>query len=112
MTAIDFVRRAPIRGAALALAVLAFVSSPAGADDAEIAKLLKAKGAEVKESQGSVTSLTIPDGSKLTDDEFQQMTRLSHLKMVSLSKGLNDERLARLATVAGLEYLQTNLAQV
>jgi hypothetical protein len=54
----------------------------------------------------------VPDGSKLTDDEFRQLTCLSHLKMVSLSNGLDDERLALLTTLAELEYLQTNLAQI
>ena len=39
----------------------------AGADDAEIAKRLKAKGAEVTESKGVVTALSIRDGSKWTE---------------------------------------------
>ena len=81
-------------------------------DDAEIAKLLKDKGAEVTESKGVVTALTIKDGSKLTDDDFRQLTRLTHFKMLDLSNCLNDDRLAQLTALVGLEYLQTNLAQI
>ena len=58
------------------------------------------------------TALTVADGAKLTDDDFRLLTRLSRLKTVSLSNGLNDERLSQLTALAGLEYLQTNLAQV
>ena len=95
-----------------ALLVCAVCSCPAIADDAEIGKLLKAKGAEITESKGIVTAITIPDGTKLTDEDFRQMTCLTNLKMLSLSNGLNDERLSQLAVLAKLEYLQTNLAQI
>jgi hypothetical protein len=96
----------------LALLALVVLSVWVHADDAEIGKLLKGKGVEVKETRGVVTAITIQDGNKLTDEDFKQITRLSHLKMLSLSNGLNDERLAQLATLTELEYLQTNLAQV
>ncbi len=96
----------------IALAVISCIAGFVGADDAEIAKILKAKGAEVKEARGIVTAITVPDGSKLTDEDFRQLTCLGHLKMLSLSNGLNDQRLAQLAALAELEYLQTNLAQV
>jgi hypothetical protein len=102
----------PVRGSLLSLVVMACTSGSVAADDAEIASLLKARGVEVTESKGVITALNVPDGSKLTDDEFRQLTQLSHLKMVSLSNGLNDQRLAQLTALAGLEYLQTNLAQV
>ena len=82
------------------------------AEDAEIGRLLTAKGAKVIESKGFVTSLDIEDGSKLGDDDFLQLTRLSHLKSFSLSKGIDDERLSQLATLQSLENLQTNLAQI
>lgn len=120
MTAIDnrrepgrsLCRLARLRGSIVALALVPLLSGSANANDPEIARLLKAKGVEVKEAKGSITAITVPDGSQLTDDEFRQMTRLSHLKMLSLSKGLNDERLAQLTGLVELEYLQTNLAQV
>jgi hypothetical protein len=35
-----------------------------------------------------------------------------HLKSLSLSNGLNDDRLSQLTVLAKLEYLQTNLAQI
>jgi len=101
-----------IRGPILALAFLPFLPGSVGADDAEIGKLFKAKGAEVKESKGVVTALTVPDGSQWTDADFRQIAELQHLKMLSLSKGLDDGRLSQLAALADLEYLQTNLAQV
>jgi hypothetical protein len=100
------------RRSVLALVVMTVCSGSAGADDAEIVKGLKDKGAEVKESRGVVTGLTVQDGSRLTDDDFRQLTRLSRLKMLSLSNCLNDERVALLANLAELEYLQTNLAQI
>lgn len=82
------------------------------AADAEIAKHLKDKGAEISESKGAITSVTFKDGSKLTDAEIGQLSTLRHLKMLSMSNGLNDERVSKLAALAELEYLQTNLAQV
>jgi hypothetical protein len=94
------------------LVALALLSGLASADDAEIGKLLKAKGGQITESKGLVTAITIPDGSKLTDEEFRQLTRLAHLKTLSLSNGLNDDRLSQLTALSNLEYLQTNLAQI
>ncbi len=107
-----FSRFSLIRGTILALLGLVFLVASARADDTEPAKILKAKGADVKETKGIVTGLSVQDGSRLTDEDFRAITRLSHLKTVSLSNGLNDERLSHLATLAELEYLQTNLAQV
>ena len=101
-----------LREACCALLLCALYSGPAFADDAEIGKSLKAKGAEITEAKGVVTAITIQDGSKLTADDFQQIARLTNLKMLSLSGGLNDERLSQLTGLAKLESLQTNLAQV
>jgi hypothetical protein len=92
------------------LALVAIAS--AGADDTEIGKLLKAKGVEVTDVKGIVTGLNVPDGSKLTDDDFRQISRLSRLKSVSLNNGVNDERLAHLSALGELERLQTNVAQI
>ena len=85
--------RLPMTRPSIALVVIAFASGSVGADDAEIGMLLKAKGVEVTESKGIVTGLTVQDGSKLTDDDFRQITQLSHMKMLSLSNGLDDGRL-------------------
>src|SRR5262249_11388161 len=81
------------------------------ADDTEIGKLLKEKGAKVTESKGVVTAVTVPDGTQLTDADFGQLGRLAHLRTLDLNKGLNNERLPQLADLSELEYLQTNLAQ-
>ena len=70
------------------------------------------QGGEITESKGVITAVTFKDASKSTDVEFEQMTRLRHLKMLSFSNGLNDARLTQLANLAALEYLQTNLAQI
>ena len=102
----------PACGPILALAASALFTGPARADDAEVARLLKGKGAEVTESGGAVTGLTVRDGSKWTDDDFRQLARLGHLKTLDLSNCLTDERLSQLAALEGLEYLQTNLAAV
>ncbi len=102
--------------ASLVLPLLALATGAFGQETpdlaTEIAKVLKSKGVEVTESKGTVTAINVPDGSKLSDDAFGQITRLPHLKMLSVSNGLNDERLAQLAGLPQLEYLQTNLAQV
>jgi hypothetical protein len=100
------------RGLVGTLLLCAFGAGSLHGDDSAIGKHLKDKGVEVVESKGVVTALTVKDGSKLTDAEFQQIGRLSHLKTLNVSNGLNDERLAHLADLAELEYLQTNLAQV
>jgi Leucine-rich repeat (LRR) protein len=98
----------------VALLVSALSSGAVGADDtdAEIVKNLKAKGADVKDTKGVVTALSISDGSKLTDEDFLQIARLTSLKMMTLSNCLNDKQLALLTGLSGLEYLQTNLADV
>jgi hypothetical protein len=101
-----------VRGLLSALVLCATHPWTARADDAEIGKLLRDRGAKVTELKGVVTQVTVSDGSKLTDDDFRQLGRLSHLKTLDLNGGLTDDRLAQLTGLAELEYLQTNLAQV
>jgi hypothetical protein len=74
--------------------------------------MLKEKGGEVVETKGVATSLTLADGSKLSDAEFRQIGELKHLKSLTLSKCLNDRTLAILTTLSELETLQTNLMEV
>ena len=71
----SFRRLVPIRGPILALALIALSYGSAGADDAEIAQLLKDKGADITESGGVVTGLAVKDGSNLTDDDFLQFDK-------------------------------------
>src|SRR5437773_2603067 len=85
----------PTRSPILALLAITYFSGSVGAHDAEIVKLLKAKGAEATESKGIVTAISVSDGSKLTDDDFRELTRLTHLRMLSLSNCLNDQRLSQ-----------------
>jgi hypothetical protein len=115
MTVVDkpsFFPPATIRKSVLTMMLPVICAGPIAAGDAEVAKVLKDRGAQVTETKGLVTSVTVQDGSKWTDTEFRQLMQLRHLKMLSLSDGLNDERLAQLAGLAELEYLQTNLAQI
>lgn len=100
---------------AIRASILLMFASLAGfakADDAEIVKLLMAKGADVTETKGVVTAITVRDAAKWTDDDFRRLADLRRLKLLSLSDGLNDARLAQLASLVELEYLQTNLAQI
>lgn len=92
--------------------VLALTSHPADAAEADIIKMLKEKGGEVVEIKGVATSVTLTDGSKLTDAEFRQIGQLKQLKNLTLSKCLNDQTLAFLTGLAELETLQTNLMEV
>jgi hypothetical protein len=87
--------------------------SPARADDAETAKLLKDAGAKVAEAKGFVTSVDLTDPSKLAAANFARLAQLDHLKSLSLSgAGIDDARLAQLATIPNLDTLQTNIAQI
>jgi hypothetical protein len=103
---------ATISGSVLALALALLPFGSANADDSEAIKLFKAKGAEVKETMGVVTALSISDGTKLTDEDFRQIGRFAGLKTLTLSNCLNDRQLELLTGLSSLEYLQTNLADV
>src|SRR5262249_50205764 len=81
-------------------------------DDTDASKALTARGAKVALAKGGVTGVTIDDAAKFGDDDFKQIAGFRQLKSLSLSGGLDDKRLAQLATLPSLEYLQTNLAQV
>lgn len=98
--------------AILGVAAFMGISGLVQADDAEVARLLQGKGADVTMTQGSITAITVKDGSKWTKEEFLQITSLRHLKLLSMSDGLDDARFAQLAALPALEYLQTNLAQI
>ena len=101
-----------VRGVVSILLLCVLSAFPLHADDAEIAKLLKEKGVTVTTSKGSVTAVMVPDGAKLTDADFKQISQLVHLKTLNLNNCLTNERLAQLTDLAELEYLQTNQAQV
>lgn len=82
------------------------------ADDAEIAALLRQKGAKIVESAGAATSVEAGDCSSWTDDDFRKLGGLGRLKSLSLGAGLTDARLELLSGLAELESVQTNLAEV
>ena len=66
-------RRHPGPLAALLLSALCPLS--AAADDAEVVKALKDKGAEAAAAKGVVTALAVRDGSKMTDAEVRTLRR-------------------------------------
>ena len=93
-------------------ALLLALCAALGADEAEIAGLLKEKGATIRESKGLVTSLDASDCSKWTEEDFRRLGQLIHLKNLSLGQGVSDATLPLLSGLAELEVLQTNLATI
>lgn len=104
--------RVSLRGFLLALLTLLLPPDRAHGDDAEVAKLLKDRGAKVGETNGAVTTLEIGDCSKWADEDFRQVGQLARLKTLSIGPGLSDRTLALLSGLSDLEYLQTNESQV
>jgi hypothetical protein len=91
--------------------------NPAAAlgDESPIAERLRALGATVKETAGSVTQVEFRDCSKLGDDEFRAIGQLSHLKELILygkCHGLTDATLAHLTHLSELETLGTDGMQI
>ncbi len=90
----------------LLLALFAF------ADDAEIARSLKEKGAKIGETKGAITTLDAADCSAWTEADFRQLGQLTHLKSLSLGRGVTDTTLPLFCGLPELEVLQTNECQV
>jgi hypothetical protein len=99
-------------GFLLALLTFPFCSSPARADEAEVARSLRERGATVTETKGIVTTVDAGDCSKWTDEDFRQIVQLAHLKSLSFGPGLKDSSLVLLSGLSELEYFSTNLSQV
>ena len=98
----------------LALFALAHTSTTA-ASDAEIATKLRALGAQVTETAGTVTKVSFKDCSKLGDAEFRDLGQLKSLKALTLygkCHGLTDQTLPLLAGLGALEELGTDGIQV
>jgi len=100
------------RGLTLAALTCLLAPAPARADEAEVARLLREKGATVTETKGVVTSVEAPDCSKWADEEFKALGGLAHLRMLSFGPGLGDASLALLAGLPELEYFSTNLSAI
>lgn len=99
------------------LAVIAAIcfSSSTRADDAAVAKQLRAIGAQVTETGGAVTKLSFKDCSKLGEAEFRAIGTLTHLKSLTLygkCHGLTDATAPHLAGLKELEELGTDGAQL
>lgn len=104
--------RALARDVVLPLLALLLCAPAAPGDDAEIARLLKEKGAVIGESKGVVTSLDAKDCTKWTEEDFRNLGKLSQLKNLSLGPGVSDATLTLLGGLAELDTLQTNLPTV
>lgn len=79
-----------------------------GADDADVAARLRAKGATVDLKDGAARALSAPKCEGWTDDDYRDVGRLAGLKSLSLGFGLTDAQLGLLAGLSELESLQTN----
>ena len=93
-----------------AVLVLSLAPTPARADEAELARQLKEKGATLSETKGVVTSFEALDCTKWADEDFRKIGGLSHLKMLSFGPGLGDASLALLTGLPELEYFSSNLS--
>lgn len=86
-----------------------------GDDRAAVADELRKLGAQVTESGGTVSKVMLRDCSTLGDAEFRKIGQLADLKSLTLygkCQGLNDETLAHLCRLTGLEELSTDGIQV
>src|SRR5437899_2446717 len=133
MPAIDERREPGTCVSFLAFAMLLAFSTSARADDAETSKLLRAKGAEVTETKGVVTSVSVRDGAKLaglkefrtwhaggTDEGVKKLKELKNLKSLYLGQRLTyklpacptDETIGILVAMKSLESLQLDEARL
>lgn len=94
-----------------ALTPLVFVCGWVRADDAEIVKSLKDKGAQFKESKGAWVELRIDDGSKLSEADWRGVGKLTGLKTLTFGAGLTEKSLALFAGLPEVQYFQCNLMQ-
>jgi metallo-beta-lactamase class B len=82
-------------------------------DQKAAAEQLRKAGAEVTLTKNVITGVAVKDLARFTDQDFQTLGRLAHLKTLSTSgEALDDRTLAFLAPLAGLEDLSTNAAQI
>ena len=95
------------RPAACLLSAFLLAASLHGGD-AEIVAALKLKGAELTGTKGVVTGLSLPDCSKLTAADYEQMRQLAAVKLLSFGKGFDDDGLNAIGAATGIETLSTN----
>jgi hypothetical protein len=95
---------------ALVAAVVLAVSA-AAADDAEIARGLREKGARIVEAKGVVASVQIEDCKKLVEEDYRAIGKLSAVKMLTFGAGLTEKSLSHFAGLPEVNYIQTNLLQ-
>lgn len=82
------------------------------ADQSAAKEQLKQAGAELTETAGVITAVTVKDGAKFTAAEFKLLGTLSGVKTFTWSGNtLDDAMLAHLAGMSALEDVSTNLAQ-
>lgn len=91
----------------IALVILT-ITSPLWAGDSDIASALKAKGADITETNAVVTGVSFRDCSTLVEGDYAQLRQLKQLKSLSFGKGFNDAAIKALGALPELEMLSTN----
>lgn len=84
------------------------ITSPLWAADSEITAALKAKGADITETNAVVTGVSFRDCSALVAGDYAQLQQLKQLKSLSFGKGFNDAAVKALGALPELEMLSTN----
>ena len=78
------------------------------AEDGNLASALRAKGAEVTETQGEITGVAFKNKIVLTKEDLDQIQRLTHLKTFACAAGFEDAGFAALAGLSELESFSSN----
>lgn len=90
-----------------AFAVPAFVAT-SRAEDANLVAALKAKGADVTETQGEITGVAFKTKVALAKEDLGQIRRLTHVKTFACAAGFDDAAFAALAGLSDLEAFSSN----
>jgi len=90
-----------------ALAASALVATSC-AEDANLVAALKAKGAEVTETQGEITGVAFKTKVVLAKEDLDQIRRLTHVKTFGCAAGFDDAAFAALAGLSEIESFSSN----
>jgi hypothetical protein len=90
---------------------LVFISlaiSHARGTETGVTKELTEKDAKLTEKDGIVTGFELADCSQWTEADFHKVAQLTHLKILGLGVGVNDQALAELSALPDVETVGTN----
>jgi hypothetical protein len=91
-----------------ALFILTAFAAPTRAEDANLVAALKAKGADVTETQGQITGVAFKTKVVLTKEDLDQIRSLTHVKTFACAAGFDDAAFAALAGLSELESFSSN----